>query len=207
MAQNWSALSRLLTLWLWCAKWLRLLFKCIYMRQFNMNVFSASSRHIRCLLHCPVRVLFIFDTSCCRLRTSRQANKQTHAHSLSRTPINHMSDGCHSSVMFCVRGVWEVCGCPNSIASSEIFSRIFRCHLRNMKRSRFAYLLCETWLSSGIPYHSTVRQSVNHFISEFLKRLDNKNSIKIRYVLEIGWESFELIATRNDIFHAQKKLI
>lgn len=104
MAQNWSALSRLLTLWLWCAKWLRLLFKCIYMRQFNMNVFSASSRHIRCLLHCPVRVLFIFDTSCCRLRTSRQANKQTHAHSLSRTPINHMSDGCHSSVMFCVRG-------------------------------------------------------------------------------------------------------
>lgn len=94
------------------------------------------------------------------------AQSDKHMYALSRTHINHMPDVCHSAVMLC-GGVWESCGCPSSIACSEIFSRSFRCHLRNMKRSRFAYLYCGTWLSLGIPYLSTVRQSVNHVISEF----------------------------------------
>lgn len=89
-----------------------------------------------------------------------QTNKHTtnkHMHTLSRTHINHMSHGCHSPVMFpvCVC-VWEnSVVARNSIASSEIFSRIFRCHLKNMKAFAFCiFIMRNLAFETSIPYHT-----------------------------------------------------
>lgn len=83
------------------------------------------------------------------LQTNKHKTNK-HMHTLSRTHINHMPHGCHSPVMFpvcvcvCVRTLWSPATASLPLRYFPAFSAAI---WRIWKRSRFAYLLCKTWLS------------------------------------------------------------
>lgn len=115
------------------------------MRPFNMNVFSDS---VLCWLYSYL-IHPVAD--------KQTFNQQTHAHSLTHAYQSHvtrMSLSCHVPCV-CVCVCESSVVARNSIASSEIFSRIFRCHLKNMKAFAFCiFIMRNLAFETGIPYHT-----------------------------------------------------